>query len=137
MMPVERVLPSLEHVEEGPSGWAHTEPQVRRPLMCAVAGLTEDLARCCHWNARVSCGLVEGIFKLWASVFASAVWAWRGEPAPNDHTAFRTTHDTPQNRLEPAPEVPAMPISEGAKIRGSWSTWRCAMHTADPSTAPA
>ena len=23
VMPVERVLPSLEHVEEGPSGWAH------------------------------------------------------------------------------------------------------------------
>ena len=62
-MPVERVLPSLEHVEEGPSGCAHTEPQVRRPLTCAVAGLTEDLMRCCHWNARVSCGLVEGIFK--------------------------------------------------------------------------
>jgi len=27
-MPVKRVLPSLECVEEGPSGWAHTEPQV-------------------------------------------------------------------------------------------------------------
>ena len=63
-MPVERVLPSLECVEEGPSGWAHTEPQVRRPLMCAVAGLTDNPAGCCHWNARVLCGLVEGIFKV-------------------------------------------------------------------------
>ena len=62
-MPVERVLPSLEHVEEGPSGWAHTEPQVRRPLMCAVASWSDNLRRCCHWNARAGCGLVEGIFK--------------------------------------------------------------------------
>ena len=32
-MPVERVLPSLEYVEEGSSGWAHTEPQVPCSLM--------------------------------------------------------------------------------------------------------
>ena len=45
-MPVKRVLPSLECVEEGPSGWAHTEPQVpyslilmdRRHLVVGVHG---------------------------------------------------------------------------------------------------
>ena len=46
-MPVKRVLPSLEYVEEGPSGRAHTEPQVpcslilmedRRHLVVGVHG---------------------------------------------------------------------------------------------------
>ena len=37
-MPVERVLPSLECVEEGPSGWAHTEPQVPCSLMNGAGG---------------------------------------------------------------------------------------------------
>ena len=57
-----------------------------------------------------------------AGVFVSAAWAWRGEPAPNDRAAFKTTPDTPQKRLGPAREVPAKPTSV-------WSSWRCAMQT--------
>ena len=54
-MPVERVLPSLEYVEEGPSGCAHTEPQVPCSLMSGARrgpSHAEDPTGCCRWNAR-------------------------------------------------------------------------------------
>ena len=52
-MPVERVLPSLECVVEGPSGWAYTEPQVLRCPCSLMSGSgrsgvpQETLARVC------------------------------------------------------------------------------------------